>query len=78
MDKLPRSFRNRSFTAAELLRMIDAYDAVMRTLGLGTDSEVISDLVAHKIVEASERGEHDVRRLSTQVLAHFGVYRKDD
>ena len=72
---MPKS-RSRAFAykAMHIRAMTRAFDAACALLHLSGDAgDWMSDLVATKIIELADAGEHDASRLTARVLAEFGV-----
>jgi hypothetical protein len=55
-----RIFRERVFEPEAIERMTSAYEGALNVLQLANRQDPITELVARKIIELAENGEHDV------------------
>ena len=58
-----------AFEPTHIEAMGQAFEAVCSGLGLTNRDDPLRDLVARKVIECAQRGEHDPERLARIVLA---------
>lgn len=63
-----RLFKNKAFEPEVIAMMTNAYADVCRTLGVSDRNHRAANVVAKKVIEFAQRGEHDPARLREHVL----------
>lgn len=64
--------QSRSFDSETTKAMGMAFEKVCHALGLTPKPDVVTERVAHAIIELANTGERDAERLYAGALAHFG------
>ena len=68
-----RILQNAAFGPDDIDRMVAAYEATLKALGLKDRSDPITELVARKIVEISQTGVRDPQQLSQLAVEDLGT-----
>jgi hypothetical protein len=71
---IARHFREAgSSTPEQMAVMAEAYEVVRRTLHDRGQPELISEVIAKRIIELAKKGGLDSKELASQTLASFGL-----
>ena len=68
-----RLLQNSALGPVEIGRMTAAYEAALRTLGLQDRDDSIKEIVARKIVEVTQTGERDPKKILRLALSGLGL-----
>lgn len=65
--------REAAFDQADIDRMVAAYEAALKLLGMTDRNDPVCELVAKKIIEIDRNGEHDPPRMCARALKELGI-----
>jgi hypothetical protein len=68
-----RLLKNATFAPEEIERLVTAYEATLRRLGLRDRSDPITQLVAEKIIAVGRLGIEDPMEISNLALKELGI-----
>ena len=68
-----RILQNAPFGPDEIARLASAYELTLKALGLTDRSDPITELVAQKIIELSQRGIRDPQLLARRAIEDLGT-----
>lgn len=68
-----RLLREAAFDQTDIDRMTAAYEAALNVLRLADRSDPLTELIAKKIIEITQRGERDPPRICASALKELGV-----
>jgi hypothetical protein len=68
-------FQKSALGAAEIERMVTAYDDALRAPNLGDPGDPLKGIVAAKIIASAQMGERDPKPMTADALVYLGVYR---
>jgi len=63
-----RLFQEASFNPEEIERMVAAYEAALKSLGLTDRADPLTELVVQKIIAIFRNGEHEPSRICSRAL----------
>jgi len=70
-----RILQNTPLAQEEIDRLVVAYEATLKALGLTDRNDPITEIVARKIIEIGQTGVRDPRQISTIAMRDLGAPR---
>jgi hypothetical protein len=67
-----RILQNMPLSPEDISRLVAAYEATLKALGLTDRSDPITELVARKIIEIGQTGIRDPREISRRAVTDLG------
>jgi hypothetical protein len=74
MGSVASYFNGSVFDPLATQAMGKAFDLACQNMGVGSQPEVVKEIMASRIIQAAQNGERDPRRLAAKALDSVGVH----